>query len=508
MKRVLAIGLDAAEPSLVERWMEQGSLPNLRKLYERGAYGRLASSADWLAGSIWVTFYTGRNPASHGFYNYLSWRPDRMSTETPRPEWFPLQPFWRDFGPGDPRAVVVDIPHTESPQPFNGVEILGWSNHDSIVSFTTYPHEMGRRLLSRFGGPFVTEEQYGPMSKTGFIALRDQLIELTGRIQDMCVALMKEERWDLFLLCVPTLHRAGHRLWSLVDVRDRLSAAEREELSDALRQEYMAVDRVVGKLVEAAGPETHVLIFSLHGLGVNNSRVEALPEMLERVLAGSYSRPVSSRKLGLLKLLREAVPVAWRHRAKSRLPIALRHKLTAFWRTGAYRWSETPAFSMMADVQGWIRINLKGREAQGLIEPGLEYDALCEAIAAGLKTFVDADTGRPVVKEIVRADRVFKGRKLDWLPDLIVTWDDEPASKHRALASPKFGTVPWPTPGRDPDGRSGTHHAQGVLIAAGPGVKSGNIENGHILDLAPTILALLGRPVPDEMEGKVIPLEG
>src|SRR4030065_2456354 len=92
--KVLVIGLDAAEPSLVEKWMVAGYLKNLAVLRSQGAYGRLSSSADWLVGSTWPTFYTGTPPENHGFYHYLQWRSDKMDYDRPNPKWISANPFW------------------------------------------------------------------------------------------------------------------------------------------------------------------------------------------------------------------------------------------------------------------------------------------------------------------------------------------------------------------------------------------------------------------------------
>ncbi len=143
--RVLLIGLDAAEPRLVEQWMADGTLPTLRALRERGGYGRLGSSADWLAGSPWLTFYTGTQPGDHGFYHHLGWHADRMQTVRPTPDSLPLTPFWRDLGRHGPRAVVLDVPMTYQPEPFNGVEISGWATHDGLVP----PEANAMRLWER-----------------------------------------------------------------------------------------------------------------------------------------------------------------------------------------------------------------------------------------------------------------------------------------------------------------------------------------------------------------------
>jgi predicted AlkP superfamily phosphohydrolase/phosphomutase len=123
-----------------------------------------------------------------------------------------------------------------------------------------------------------------------------------------------------------------------------------------------------------------------------------------------------------------------------------------------------------------------------------------------LKSFVDADTNEPIIKSIIRPYQAFEGERLDDLPDLIVNWVESPAAAHRAVVSPQFGEIPWPTPGYNPEGRSGNHRWQGFLLVAGSDVKPGAIENAHMLDLAPTILSLLDQPIPREMEGRVLPL--
>ena len=91
------------------------------------------------------------------------------------------------------------------------------------------------------------------------------------------------------------------------------------------------------------------------------------------------------------------------------------------------------------------------------------------------------------------------------LPDLIVVWNDTPAAEHRALVSDRHGTVEWPTPGRNPDGRSGNHRLQGWMAAAGPSVTAGaELSGATILDIAPTALTMLGLDVPPDMVGRPI----
>ena len=133
--RLVMIGLDAAEPRLIEQWMADGSLPNIKRLRDRGSYGRLASSADWLAGSPWPTFYSGVLPDEHGFYHNLGWHPDRMKAVRPTPDDLPLTPFWRDLSRLGSRVIAVDVPMTYAHSRSTGLRspaghrTTGWCLH-------------------------------------------------------------------------------------------------------------------------------------------------------------------------------------------------------------------------------------------------------------------------------------------------------------------------------------------------------------------------------------------
>lgn len=505
-KRVLMVALDAGDPDLIEQWTGDGSLPNLARLRARGAYGRLGSSAEWLVGSPWPTFYTGSSPADHGFYHYLLWHPDRMATARPTQKTLPMRPFWRDLSQAGPRVLAVDVPLTYDPEPFNGVELAGYGTHETLVDPTSSPPEVLASIEREFGPAVQLHEIYDLSQPEDLARERDHMLAITKRVTDVTTALMQRQAWDLAIVGYVATHRAGHRLWNLTGVAGEPTEAQRRELDGALRQVYIGCDQAIGRLCEAAGPDTTVMVFSVHGMGDNTCRTELLAEMLDRVLSGRRAPHPPTGKTGLAKRLRELVPVTWRHGFKRRLPKAVQDKLTAFWRTGGIDWSTTRAVSLLADLQGYIRLNVKGREAQGVVEPGAEYEAVCAQIAEGLGTFRDADTGEPVVSAIGRPREVFgEGPRVDRLPDLMVKWSSAPAANHRALVSDRLGTIDWPIPGKAFTGRSGNHRPEGFLIAAGPGIVAGHIDGAGVMDLAPTVHAIFSVPAPAHMKGKAIP---
>jgi predicted AlkP superfamily phosphohydrolase/phosphomutase len=464
-----------------------------------GAFaGRAPTGAsEWLSGSPWPTFNTGRPAQDHGIYHHLQWRPDLMSMRRPTPDWLPAPPFWRDLGSPEARVIALDMPMGYAPRPFAGLEISGWTSHDSLVSHATYPPSLAAWLRREYGMAPMRPEAPGLKAARALLAVRDDLRARTAALADVAVRLMGEQPWQLCLLTFGAPHRGGHQLWDRANLSDQPDATLAETLAEALREVYVACDGAVGRLLEAVGAEVPVLVFSLHGMGPNTSRVEILPALLERILNGG---PPGNRGLAAA---RRQVPLAWRHALTRRLPIALQDRLMTFWRLGGVDWSSSLAVSLMADLHGYVRINRRGRERRGVVEPGAPFEALCRRIADGLASFVDADSGEPIVATVGRTDRLLAGgERTAGLPDLIVRWSDRPA-RHRAVRSPTLGSVAWPTPGRHPDGRSGNHRAEGFLIAAGPAQPQGiELPPAHIVDLAPSIRALLGLPAHPAMTGR------
>ena len=504
-RRVLMIGLDAAEITLVEQWMGEGAMPHLRALREGGAFARLESTAKWLVGSPWPSFYTGTTPSEHGLYHYLQWRPDLMAAVRPAPDWLPLQPFWRELAEYR-RVVAIDVPLTYAPRDFGGVEVCGWATHETLQAPCTTPQSLMARVVGEFGAPPLGNEQARLLSAGELLEIRDQCIRSAGLSASLALELMRWQPWDLFIVCLAATHRAGHQLWDLSNMAGQAEAQQAEQLGDALKRVYAACDEAVGSLVREAGSDVVIMVFSLHGMGVNVSRVELLGEMLARVLA-DRSGP-RSRRWGndLLERLRAMTPSRLRSSVKGRLPYGWQDRLTQFWRTGGLDWDTTRAFAQFSDLDGYIRVNLRGRESAGIVEPGAEYEKLCARIAEGLATFADDRSGEPLVQSIARPDDLYAhGRRTPYLPDLMVRWSDQPAVGHRAIVSPRYGSIAWPTPGRHPQGRSGNHRPDGFLIVGGGSAAARlGVSDPHILDLAPTAYQLLGLTIPPQMRGRAL----
>jgi predicted AlkP superfamily phosphohydrolase/phosphomutase len=254
MSRVLLIGLDAAEPRLIERWIDDGSLPTLRSLREQGAYTRLRSTADWLVGSTWPAFYTGRLPAETGLYHSIVWQPERMRHVRPGPDDLPLTPFWRGFGEHGPRTIALDVPLTQQPTPFNGIEINGWANTDLLAPPGSSPAGLFDRLRGEFEQPRQRRENYVLSPVDDLLAIRDEQIRNTGKVARLAEALLRRETWDLALVGFEATHLCGHKLWSDRNVRGEVPSERRDEFDRALQEVYRACDRALADCSPAARP--------------------------------------------------------------------------------------------------------------------------------------------------------------------------------------------------------------------------------------------------------------
>ncbi len=511
--KVAAIILDSSDAALIERGIDEGWMPNLARFRKRGGYGRLTAGSDQINASAWPGFITGQHAGDHGVWNYLTWDAQSLTHVPCAPKEQNFTPFWRALCQQGHRCVVLDVPRTYPPEePFDGVEFGGWGTHYKLTDPYAQPESFLQWVTQTIGKEPIGNEPGGDLTASVLLAELQRIINTTRLQAELAVETLKREPCELFIAAFSGPHRAGHMLWDCTGLATPPTDEQREQLDLALQQVYTETDAALGRVLHALGqdPDATTLVFSLHGMGPNTSLADMLPQMLDCVLhdkrAETNDGLTQKKKKGLLSAVRQAVPLSFRNAVKDALPKSVQHQLTMFWRKQNRDWSTTPAFTLMADLQGFVRINLKGRESQGIIEPGAEYDALCEKIIAGLKTFVHADTGKPAVVDVQRMDELYPdAERVPQMPDLVVQWSERPAADCIGVTSPRYGTILWPTPGRIADGRSGHHRTRGWLAAVNKSIApNSSIEGYDALDLPPTLCRLINAPVQDTMVGEPI----
>jgi predicted AlkP superfamily phosphohydrolase/phosphomutase len=296
--------------------------------------------------------------------------------------------------------------------------------------------------------------------------------------------------------CEP--HPAGHYLWPAgVDTVDHAD----EALFQPLFNIYAAIDRALGTLYDRLQDDTILMVVSGDGVRPNRCGWHLLPMVLERL---GYTCPKSGGATGrhltsipsLLSVVKGLLPPQTKRWMLDRLPWRLRDRLGAQIQGAGIDWSQTRAATLPTDLEGCIRINLKGREPLGIVEPGAQYTDLCQEIRARLEELTNPANGARAVREVWIRDAVFPGERQEHLPDLVVSWND--GLPFEALASPRIGLVE----GTNPDPRPGTHSPDSFLLAVGGRLPRGHQGTGHLMDVAPTVLELLGIEPPVGMDGR------
>jgi predicted AlkP superfamily phosphohydrolase/phosphomutase len=221
---------------------------------------------------------------------------------------------------------------------------------------------------------------------------------------------------------------------------------------------------------------------------------QLLPEILVRLgysSAGSVAGSVRARLPGAVaRLIKTVVRGPLRARLKSAAGTPV-HPLAN---------PRTKAAWVRCGLNGAIRLNVRGRDPFGSVEPGEEYDAICADIKRELEGLRDTESREPVVTEVVRCDELLGEQRHPNLPDLLVRYRQEGAIT--SVTSPRIGTVSKPV--RDDQFlRSGEHTERVRLWHIGPGVEAGRtVRDGHVLDVSATVLERLAVPIPDDLDGK------
>lgn len=509
--KLLVIGLDAADADLAERGCREGWMPALRALREAGVWARLRTPAEDFHVAALPSLYTGTPPDRHGLYHAWVMRPGRQAPERPRSDESPAAPVWKLLSDAGRRCVVMDAFMSCPYEPFNGVQILEYGTWTRFWRPMTSPPSLRREILARFG-PYPAEDHARVLEPPDPAGFRARLVRAAATKAEVVRWLMTREPWEFFFVVFGEPHGAGHYLWHLHDPSyPAHPAAGAGTLGDALLDVYAAVDRAIGAIASAVDPATTVFVVAADGMGPNYSASHLLDAVLARLglaanggASGTAAGPAAG---GLAARLRARVPPSVRAAVSRRLlPRTLRERLTRRWLTAHIAWTATRVFPIDNANEGYLRVNLRGREPAGTVAAGREYAAICDALVAALGGLVNPRTGRRAARAVWRTDDRYPGPCRDRLPDVVVNWDPA-AAVTTELFGEGIGLVRSPRgPWEVSPFYTGNHRPAAFLAARGPALPAGlQLDGLHVLDIAPTVLAHFGLPQTPAMTGRIVP---
>jgi predicted AlkP superfamily phosphohydrolase/phosphomutase len=458
--KVVLIGLDCAEPSLVfERFADR--LPNLSRLRSRGFWGKLRSCDPPITVPAWMSMMSSKDPGTLGYYGFRN-RADhsyeKMITATALAVREPL--LWDYLGAAGRQVILIGVPQTYPPRPVNGLLVTDFLT-PSIASNYTYPTALKDEIA---GLPEVHPYEFdvSDFRTPDKGKIRDALTRMTDKRFALARHLLATRPWDFFMMVEMGTDRVHHAFWQYMDPKHhRYEPGNTYE--SVIAEYYEHVDRRLGELLQVAPKGATVIVVSDHGAQCMEGGI-AINEWLIQKRYLVPETPVTA------PCRLEAMKIDWSR--------------TIAWGAGGY--------------YGRLFLNVKGREPQGVVAPA-DYEATRDRLVAELEALGD-HKGRPIGTRVLKPEQLYRTVRGAAPPDLFVYFGD---LRWRSVGTVGTGEIHTFENDTGPD--DANHAPDGLLIASGPRIEHhGPVSGMQLMDVTPTILRLFGLDVPADLQGHVL----
>ncbi len=519
-QKVVVIGIDGGTFDVMGPLMDRGELPHLASMRGGGVCAELVSVIPTLTPTAFASFMTGVNPGKHGFFDFVAgvhdnYKPSALKLSHSS---IPVRTLWEILTEQERRVILLAVPLSYPAPEVNGIVV----SHGAVQlgmphCLHIHPPELAVELLRR--GEFDQRQILASQSMIDFSGSRNDYRRsladaesahryLMEKLRQGILYLMKEHPWDLFMVHFSVTDQLQHYYWKFMDSSHVAYDPELASLyQEAIPDAYRRIDSIIGEMMRVAGEQATVIAMSDHGfcpihrLFSPNAwlKEKGLLAIAPRARSLTVTHPTISRGLTKMGL----------SRVKSLLPHAVLElhfpmlrrvewpmsKLVAWRRTKAY-----------AVSHGGINVNLKGREPCGVVRPGVEFEAVLHTLTEELLRLQDPETGQRIVENVTRKEELFEGPFVGEAPDLYFFFKkDFSCFPKLDVGSNEIFKKPSMNHNLSAHHLASLEALKGILFMGGPTVSRGaEVRDARLLDLAPTILYLLGLPIPDYMDGRVL----
>jgi predicted AlkP superfamily phosphohydrolase/phosphomutase len=509
--KVFVLGLDGATWDLLDPLLQDGLLPNMARLREQGSSGSLRSVFPPLSPVAWTGVMTGKNSGKHGIFEFLEHGHNPLLGRVNSSRAIQSELLWEIAAKYGKKTVAGGVPLSYPARPagrFPGFFLGDFLSPADAPDFASDPGIFAE--LEKVVGPYQPWSTSIHDGGNEAVVLADLHAFLAQHLKTVRF-LMNRCEWDLFIFDLMATDRLQHELWHVWDLTHR-AARGRERALEALQPKliefWQALDRGIGEIEADLPSDASLLLISDHGFGPIEQYVNFNVWLLEHGFIALEDSFYVKQKHWFYR--RGATP-EWIYGVMSRLGLG-NHRVSRFRgkqeglmdRLGEslflsrrhIDWSRTRAYAQ--GNFGQIFLNLKGRQPDGCVAAE-DARPLIEELKTGLLAIPHPETGEPLVEHVYEREELYDGPHAGLAPDLTVVLTDW---KYRTIGLHDFTTNRLITPSFGP---TGDHRLEGILIAAGPAFLTGaEPRNAALLDVAPTVLHLLGVPVPDDMDGRVL----
>jgi len=514
--KVLLVGLDGATFDLIKPWVESGELPTFATLMHEGSYGEMRTVLPPLTAPAWTTMMTGANPGQHGLVDFWARDFSGYSFRLLNASFRACPCLWDIASTANRHVIVLNVPMTYPPTTVNGVMVSGMDTPGLNAQYT-FPTELKSELNEAVGKYVITSDDWLYSRRRQYDKARAELLNAIEIRFAAATYLLERYPWDLAMIVFTATDGAAHFFWKFMDTAHVLyDAQSAARYGKTILEVYKKVDTKLAAFISTLPKGTVLFIVSDHGNGPVSDRAIHLNAWLEQKGLLYYKRG-SARERWQRLLSQTALRAlrSLRQQMRSWIPYQMQTKLEALLPGGGkliesslasaqIDWSKTKAFS--EEVRGSIWINLKGRDAQGTVSPGAEYESICEQIISDVSELRDPRTGERLIKRAYRREELYHGPHANLEPDIILEPRDtiQIFRKYNGFGETKPVHILSKAELSAAD-TTGHHLMNGIFLVRGPGVKAGHEISGvRIQDVAPTVLYAMDLPVPTWMDGHVV----
>jgi predicted AlkP superfamily phosphohydrolase/phosphomutase len=460
-RKVLVIGLDCAAPALVfDSWLND--LPNTKRLAEEGIWGRMFSTIPPITCPAWMSMVTSKNPGKLGIFGFRNrshysyeevWIANSTVIKEPT--------LWDIISREGHSVGLIGVPQTYPPRPVNGFMVTDFLAPDTSADYT-YPSFIKDEIKAAVGNYILDCDEFRTEDKDALLA---EIYEMTKKRFDLVEAFLAKKP-DFYMFVEMGVDRIYHGFWKYMDKTHRKYVAG-NKYEKAIKEYHQYIDRRIGELLKLVDEDTVVMIVSDHGAKKMEGAININDWLIQEGYLKLNEQPGPGKTVKL-----EKAGVDWEN--------------TKAWGLGGY--------------YGRLFINVKGREAKGVVDPK-DYEKVRNELVAKLEAITD-EKGKNIGTRVIKPQEAYPGGHLDQAPDLIIYfgdlyWRSTGNIGHDSIHS--FETEVGPD--------DAVHDEYGIFIMWDPKTKRGKeLKNIKIYDVAPTILSTMGIEVPGDMEGKVLTL--
>ena len=490
--KVLIIGLDGATFEVIDPLLNEGLLPNLAGLVEKGVSGRILSTIPPISGPSWISLATGMTPERTSIYDFTYRKEEGYELQHISSINYAGRSIWDYLSKANKKVGILNYPMCIPPYAVNGFLSagLGTSEDNEYI----YPPELKQEVDAAAGGKYeMTVGYHEPRYEDADLFLNDLQRVLHKKLR-VARYLIENKQWDLFWFILSETDWMQHLMWRHIDENHSLHEGQKSrDLYERFKQIWIRIDKAIGEFAEIAGEQLNLIVHSDHGFGPNEA-VFKLNVWLERegylVWRGTKKKSGNTREDVL-------------HRCKAIAKTLKLHKLAP----KLYDVGRTTKQKLMDKTINHIDLDKSIAFDPGhtipfggiyindrLVETDQKKNEITQEIERKLRNFASGNN--------VKIDVWRKGDLPDAQsgtgPDLIIGMDDWGCV---VLKDPLEGDVlerrPYSTR------HTGSHRVDGIFIAAGPDIQSGRVDDLQLFDVAPTVLHLFGIPTPPGIDGHV-----